>query len=153
MGNKHPKLPAALLGISAALQAAALAAVWVLQDLTGKKAGVNHHLRFQKTAWLRRYQTDANLLIVTVILVILAAAVLVLLYRRKSLSRPAKASALLTVFWCAAGILSLYLPQIEALLVYPYLLLAEGLALLFSLLPLMAEVFHRNPQPERSESA
>ena len=152
MASKHPKLSAALLGISAALQAAALAAVWILQDLTGKKAGVNHHLRFQKAAWLHRYQTDANLLIVTAVLIVLAAAVLILLYRRKQLSRPAKASALLTVFWCGAGILSLYLPGIEALLVYPYLMIAEGLALILSLLPLAAEVFRRNPQPERSKA-
>lgn len=51
------------------IQIALLGAVCILQTLTTKKAGVNHHLRFTRTYWMHNYLTPQNTLIFSIILV------------------------------------------------------------------------------------
>ena len=134
--KKKPDLTAAFLELTAAFQVILLMAVYVLQDLSGKKAGVSHHLQFRRTAWMHRYLTDGNVLLATVLL--LAAAVLlaaVLYRRRKYLKTAAKLAAMLSLIWLGAGLNALYSPALRALPVYPYLLLALTVSLLLSALP------------------
>lgn len=122
-----------VFALTGLVQIALLAVVYVLQVLTTKKAGVNHHLRFTRTYWMHNYLTPQNLLILSIVLVLLAVLVLVIyLRRRKNLRPAAKAALLLVLIWIAALLLSLHLEAVQALLSYPYLLLAEGIGLLLS---------------------
>ena len=63
------------------IQIALLGAVYILQTLTTKKAGVNHHLRFTRTYWMHNYLTPQNTLIFSIILVLIAAVIFVALFR------------------------------------------------------------------------
>ena len=122
-----------VFALTGLVQIALLAVVYVLQVLTTKKAGVNHHLRFTRTYWMHNYLTPQNLLILSIVLALLAVLVLVIyLRRRKNLRPAAKAALLLVLIWIAALLLSLRLEAVQALLSYPYLLLAEGIGLLLS---------------------
>ena len=122
-----------VFALTGLVQIALLVVVYVLQVLTTKKAGVNHHLRFTRTYWMHNYLTPQNLLILSIVLVLLAVLVLVIyLRRRKNLRPAAKAALLLVLIWIAALLLSLHLEAVQALLSYPYLLLAEGIGLLLS---------------------
>lgn len=122
-----------VFALTGLVQIALLVVVYVLQVLTTKKAGVNHHLRFTRTYWMHNYLTPQNLLILSIVLALLAVLVLVIYLRRRKNPRPAaKAALLLVLIWIAALLLSLHLEAVQALLSYPYLLLAEGIGLLLS---------------------
>lgn len=122
-----------VFSLTGLVQIALLVVVYVLQVLTTKKAGVNHHLRFTRTYWMHNYLTPQNLLILSIVLVVLAVLVMALYLRRRRNLRPAaKAAVLLPLVWIAALLLSLHLEPVQALLSYPYLLLAEGIGLLLS---------------------
>lgn len=115
------------------IQIALLGAVYILQTLTTKKSGVNHHLRFTRTYWMHNYLTPQNTLIFSIILVLIAAVIFVALFRLwNKTGIYSKIAFILSLLWIAALLLSLHLEIVSALLVYPYLLLAETIALLLS---------------------
>lgn len=113
------------------IQIALLGAVYILQTLTTKKAGVNHHLRFTRTYWMHNYLTPQNTLIFSIILVLIAVVIFVALFRLwNKTGIYSKIAFILSLLWIATLLLSLHLEIVSALLVYPYLLLAETIALL-----------------------
>ena len=102
-------------------------------DSYHQKAGVNHHLRFTRTYWMHNYLTPQNTLIFSIILVLIAAVIFVALFRLwNKTGIYSKIAFILSLLWIAALLLSLHLEIVSALLVYPYLLLAETIALLLS---------------------
>lgn len=109
------------------IQIALLGAVYILQTLTTKKAGINHHLRFTRTYWMHNYLTPQNTLIFSIILVLIAAVIFVALFRLWN-----KTGIYSKIAFILSLLLSLHLEIVSALLVYPYLLLAETIALLLS---------------------
>lgn len=146
--KKKPGLTKELLGGAAVIQAILLTAVWVLQNLAHQKAGVNHHLQFRKTSWMHAYLTDRNVLLATVILSAAAMILIFLLIRSRNKRNPAaKTAAVLTVLWIGAGLFAMYSPAARELLVYPYLLLALGCALLVSAVPTAAGILQSRNKP------
>ena len=130
---KTRKLPWIICLLLYLIQIVLLGVVYVLQMLTTKKAGVNHHLRFTRTYWMHNYLTEQNILILSVVLAVIAVVLLVIFFRHtKQWPLGPKAVLLIALLWVIVLLLSLHLEAIQALLVYPFLLLAEGIGLLLS---------------------
>ena len=82
---------------------------------------------------MHNYLTPQNTLIFSIFLVLIAAVIFVALFRLwNKTGIYTKIAFILSLLWIAALLLSLHLEIVSALLVYPYLLLAETIALLLS---------------------
>ena len=142
--KKKPNWTVLSLTASAAVQVILLTAVWILQDLTGKKAGVSHHLQFRRTAFLHSWMTEGNVLLLTGLLVTAGLLLTACVYRRRThLRPPAKLAAVLSLIWAGLGLYAMYSPSLRALPVYPYLMLAAAVCLLLSAVPTAAGLLQK----------
>lgn len=102
----------------------------VLQNLTHKSAGVNHHLYYKKVQYNSKYFTDINVLSTKIIIILLIIFILMLLFKNiNKLNKLQKIETGLIMLWLLLILITFSLSYFNKLLVYPYLLLAEFISL------------------------
>lgn len=112
------------------IQIALMAIMVILQKLTHKSAGVNHHLYYRKVQYNSKYFIDSNVLSVKIILILLFVFVLIFLFRNiKKIRKLQKVELVLILLWLILIIATLSLNYFNKLLVYPYLIFAEFISL------------------------
>lgn len=110
------------IGLSV-VQAGMIIALAVVQRLTHKKAGVNHHLYYRRSQFNNRILTPEVIRVLTVVLVVLLIVLLVHLIRRRICSSHwEKVFCILAGGWLAVTVSAFYLSVFRDLYSYPYLM-------------------------------
>lgn len=109
-------------------------AVYVAEELTHKKAGVNHHLYYRRAQFNSRVLTENRILILTVVLVIAIAALCWFLWRKSSSGILMKMSCVLGILWIAVTLASFYMDFFRSFYSYPYMMAAFALCILLSVI-------------------
>lgn len=94
-------------------------AVYYVQSLTKKSAGVNHHLRFRKTQLMNDYFPDYILIILSVMIVV-AALVFLIGYFKSEKNTWLRLSLGWLIVCSILNILFMYLTYFTDSLAYPY---------------------------------
>lgn len=122
------------------IQIGLMIAVKVVQDLTTKKAGVNHHLRFYKTKYNNQIFTSENVSMMKVALILISILLLILLiikiYKKKQKLQK-YLDIILGVLCCGAIWWMLSSSKAMALLVYPYMVFATYIILILQIIKIL----------------
>lgn len=118
------------------VQIAILIGLKVVHNLSSKKAGVNHHLRFYKSKYNNEIFTSSNVftfkIVVGIIMILLLIALIYYILKNK------KAYVLLdftiSILCCILLIWMLISTTLMSLLVYPFMVLITGLELLIEMI-------------------
>lgn len=94
-------------------------AVYYVQSLTKKSAGLNHHLRFRKTQLMNDYFPDYILFILSVVIVLAAIAFLIGYFKSQK-NTWLRLSLGWLIVCSILSILFIYLPYFTDSLAYPY---------------------------------
>lgn len=122
------------------VQISLLGAVAVVQDLTKKKAGVNHHLRFYRTKYNNVIFTPDNVKVMKIVLIIIAIILAIILVSKifKAKKFYYKYLEIILAIICAITIyICLISTKIMTLLVYPYFVFALAVILILQLLKIV----------------
>ena len=123
------------------IQIALITGMVVLQNLTHKSAGVNHHLYYRKAQYNLKYFNDINVMIAKVILILLIIFILIYLFKNMNkISKMKKIEIGLIILWLILIMTTFSLSYFNKLLVYPYLLFAEFISLSLEIIVYIA--FH-----------
>lgn len=116
------------------IQIGLMIGIGVLQNLTHTSAGVNHHLHFRRVQFISRYYTNTNKVILIVLLTVLFVGFLILIWKYRLKSKPLlKIEMILLTLFIVFMLATLTMGYFKSLLVFPYLLLAEGIVFLLEL--------------------
>lgn len=139
---------------SVCFQVLLMAGMVVLQKLSGKKAGVNHHLYCRKIQYQNRLFTPPNRILFTAIACLLIVVFLLLFFRKRSrYSLLDTVISLAPACWSTLFLCFLHLPFFQELLIYPYLLAATAMALLLSIVSALPYLrAHAQQSPQRGAS-
>lgn len=113
------------------IQVAIPLGLWLLEQLTYKKAGVNHHLRFKKTYIMRHYLTQEILWILGGAIVLIT---MILLWKLWVKHAHKKTLGIFPLVWTIAILALIVMPQLLALRAYPYIILGIVIAWSVSLI-------------------
>ena len=131
-----------LWGAVTLLQLCLLAAIRILSIFAYRSGGVSHHVSFRKRQYNASLFTETNVTVMLILLSILLVVLIFLLVRSISGKRRIwTALTLEGLLFAAVLFLSLLLPPIKVLKVYPYLMLALFLCTLLSLLLILIYYF------------
>jgi len=104
--------------------------MFVLQNLTHKSAGVNHHLYYRKAQYNLKYFTDINVMSAKIVIILLIIFILIFLFKNiNKINKLQKIEIGLIILWSILILITFSLSYFNKLLVYPYLLLAEFISL------------------------
>lgn len=126
------KLKKVLYGIVLFLQTAAVIALFVAEDLTHKKAGVNHHLYYRRAQFNSTVLTENRILILTAVLIIAIAVLFFFLRKKKSSGTLLKVSCVMEIMWMAVTLAACYMDFFRRCYVYPYMMSVFALCILTS---------------------
>lgn len=126
-----------LYGILLFLQAAAVGALFVAEDLTHKKAGVNHHLYYRRAQFNSSVLTQERIVILTVVLVIAIGALCFLLWKKKGAGMPFRFACGMEILWMAVAVAACYMDFFRSSYVYPYMMAVFALCILLSALQIL----------------
>ena len=116
------------------LQAAAVIALFVAEDLTHKKAGVNHHLYYRRAQFNSTVLTEDRIVVLTVVLVIAIAVLCFFLWKKRNSGTLLKISCVLEILWMAVTLAACYMDFFRSSYVYPYMMAVFALGILTSAL-------------------
>lgn len=117
------------------IQFALMTGMIVLQNLTHKSAGVNHHLYYKKVQYNSKYFTDINVFSAKIIIIMLLIFILFFLFKNiKNINKIKKIEICLILLWLIIIIITFSLNCFNNLLVFPYLLLSEFISLMLEVL-------------------
>jgi len=111
-----------LYGFLLFLQAAAVIALFVAEDLTHKKAGVNHHLYYRRAQFNSTVLTEDRIVILTVLLVAAIAVLCFFLWKKKNSGVLLKVSCVLEILWMAVTVAACHMDLFRSSYVYPYMM-------------------------------
>jgi hypothetical protein len=112
------------------IQVSLMIGMIVLQNLTHKSAGVNHHLYYKKVQYNSKYFTDINVLSTKIIIILLMIFILIFLFKNiNKLNKLQKNETVLIILWLLLILITFSLSYFSKLLVYPYLLFTEFISL------------------------
>lgn len=112
------------------IQIALMAGMIILQELTHKSAGVNHHLYYKKAQYSAKYLTYFNLLSAKIIIILSIIIILIFLIKNiNKINKFKKIEIGLILLWLIFILITFSLNYFNKLLVYPYLILAGFIAL------------------------
>lgn len=112
--------------------------IGVLQKFTHTSAGVNHHLHFRRVRFISSYYTNTNRIILIVLLAVLFTGLLILIWKYRIKAKPlVKVEMILMALFIVFMVATLTMGYFKKLLVFPYLLLGEGIVFLLELLTLI----------------
>lgn len=117
-----------LNGFLGLIQAILIIALAVLENLTKKKAGVNHHLHYKRSYHLKRVLKFEIRLVLAILLIVL---IIYLCYR---LINHTGKTMIEPLIWSVVLVIALLAPAARKLMVYPYMILVLFINLLISLI-------------------
>jgi|SRR3712207_1804155 len=121
MFNKIKKIIVLILTM---LEIALLAGIKYIESLTRSKAGVNHHLHFKKTQYMRTVFTEPNikLMLIAGFLVLLVAIVILVLVQKKKHGYLALGAVSLLI-WVSSILYGLKSTSLIENIAYPYIMM------------------------------
>ena len=126
-----------MLGILLFLQAAVVVALFVAEDLTHKKAGVNHHLYYRRAQFNNNVLTEERIVILSVLLVIAIGALGFFLWKRRGASKALKGSFVLEILWMAVALVACHMEFFRSSYVYPYMMAAFAFCIVLSAIQIL----------------
>ena len=126
-----------LYGILIFLQVAAVTALFVAEDLTHKKAGVNHHLYYRRAQFNSNVLTQERILILTVLLVVAIIALCFLLWKKKNTGKLFGFSCVLEILWIAVTVAACYMDFFRSSYVYPYMMAVFALCIFLTTIQIL----------------
>lgn len=111
------------------LQVAAVTALFVAEDLTHKKAGVNHHLYYRRAQFNSSVLTQERILILTVVLILAIIALGFFLWKKKDTGKMRQVSCVLEILWMAITLAACYMDFFRSSYVYPYMMAVFALCI------------------------
>ena len=131
------KINKILYGFLLFLQAAAVIALFVAEDLTHKKAGVNHHLYYRRAQFNSTVLTEDRILILTVMLVTAIAALCFFLWKKRKGGTLLKVSCVLEILWMAVTVAACHMDLFRSSYVYPYMMAVFAVCILLTILQIL----------------
>ena len=114
------------------LQAAAVIALFAAEDLTHKKAGVNHHLYYRRAQFNSTVLTEERIIILTVMLAVAIAVLCFVLWKKRNSSSIQKISCVMEILWMAVTVAACHMDLFRSSYVYPYMMAVFALGILTS---------------------
>lgn len=109
--------------VLAVVQVGMLIALAVAEELTHRKAGVNHHLYYRRAQFNSQVLTPEVIRVLTILIALLLIALVVYLIRRRIRSGAwEKVFCVLAGCWLAVTVGAFYLDVFRDLYCYPYLM-------------------------------
>lgn len=130
-----------ILGFLSLLQLVGGLGIFYLDDLSGKKVGVNHHVIIRKkefiSSWMNSNQVDVYKLVLIVIVVLAIFYLIYQLFRKEKWS--SFVSTLLLILFSVLLYMELVLEVFQSLPVYMYLLYVTGGILLIEIIKIVVQ--------------
>lgn len=126
------KINKILYGFLLFLQAAAVIALFVAEDLTHKKAGVNHHLYYRRAQFNSTVLTEDRILILTIVLVIAIAVLCFFLWKKKNGGVLLMVSCVMEILWMVVTVAACHMDLFRSSYVYPYMMAVFAVCVLLT---------------------
>lgn len=126
------KINKILYGILLFLQAAGITALFVAEELTHKKAGVNHHLYYRRAQFNSTVLTEDRIMILTVVLILAIAGLCFFLWKKKSNGKLLTATCILEIMWMVVTVAACYMDLFRSSYSYPYIMVVLALCILLT---------------------
>lgn len=118
------------------IQIVMIIGIKVVHNLSSKKAGVNHHLRFYKSKYNNEIFTSSNVFILKIVICIIAILLLLglIYYILKKKKTNALLDFVISILCCVLLVWMLTSTIPMSLLIYPYMILITCLELLIQII-------------------
>lgn len=118
------------------VQIAMIVGLKVVHDLSSKKAGVNHHLRFYKSKYNNEIFTTSNIptfkLIIGIVMILLLIALVYYIFKKKKTHT--LFDFIISILCCILIIWMLTSTTLVSILVYPFMVLVTVLVLVIEII-------------------
>lgn len=118
------------------VQIAMIVGLKVVHDLSSKKAGVNHHLRFYKSKYNNEIFTTSNIpifkLIIGIVMILLLIALIYYIFKKKKTH--ILFDFIISILCCILIICMLTSTTLVSILVYPFMVLVTVLVLVIEII-------------------
>lgn len=103
------------------IQISLIAALFLLNDLSGKKAGVNHHVIARKIQWEASILSDSNLKLISIAVGILVLAIVLIIISKKLKKSFVNRNLVLLIIMGLIIIISQKMVLFKNLVIAPYI--------------------------------